>query len=82
MTAEEKALAALEQQAAAAMRELLEKARVPRGGIVVVGCSSSEVVGGSIGKASSLPWPGPFTRACAPRCSPRAFFWRRSAANT
>ncbi len=44
----------LQLQAADAVRELLEKARVPRGGIVVVGCSTSEVVGGSIGKASSM----------------------------
>lgn len=44
----------LQLQATDAVRELLEKARVPRGGIVVVGCSTSEVVGGSIGKASSM----------------------------
>lgn len=33
--------------------ELLEKAKVEKGGIIVVGCSTSEVCGGIIGKASS-----------------------------
>ena len=74
MTAEEKALAALEQQAAAAMRELLEKARVPRGGIVVVGCSSSEVVGGSIGKASSLPVAGAIYKGVCAALQPAGVF--------
>ena len=43
----------IEQQAAQAMRELCELAKVPEGGIVVVGCSSSEVGGGVIGHDSS-----------------------------
>ena len=36
-----------------AMRELLSLARVEQGNIVVVGCSTSEVCGGTIGKNSS-----------------------------
>ena len=36
------------------MRELIEKARPEAGGIVVVGCSSSEVLGEQIGSHSSL----------------------------
>ena len=43
----------IEKQAAAAARELCEIAKVPEGGIVVVGCSSSEVGGGVIGHDSS-----------------------------
>ena len=40
-------------QAQAALRELLAVAKLQRGDIVVVGCSSSEIIGGDIGKASS-----------------------------
>ena len=36
------------------MRELLEKANLAPGSLVVVGCSSSEIGGGVIGHASSL----------------------------
>ena len=36
------------------MRELLERASLTPGGLVVVGCSSSEVAGGVIGHASSF----------------------------
>lgn len=41
-------------QARAAVTELLENAKPEPGDILVVGCSSSEVLGGRIGKASSL----------------------------
>lgn len=43
----------IEKQAAEAARELCEIAKVKEGGIVVVGCSSSEVGGGVIGHDSS-----------------------------
>ncbi|MGN1346445.1 MAG: TIGR01440 family protein [Eubacteriales bacterium] len=43
----------IEKQAADAARELCAAAKVPAGGIVVVGCSSSEVGGGVIGHNSS-----------------------------
>ena len=43
----------IKEQAANAMRELLETANVPSGGLVVVGCSSSEIVGARIGKGST-----------------------------
>lgn len=43
----------LRAQARQAMRELLEAADLAPGDIVVVGCSSSEVLGQHIGKASS-----------------------------
>ena len=43
----------IKEQARAAVLELLESARLSRGDILVVGCSSSEVMGGRIGAASS-----------------------------
>jgi len=44
----------LTDQARTAVGELLEQARLSAGDVFVVGCSSSEVLGGHIGKASSL----------------------------
>ncbi len=41
-------------QARDAMRELLQKANLQPGALVVVGCSSSEIGGGTIGHDSSL----------------------------
>lgn len=50
----ENQLNALTAQAAQAVTELLDAAALRAGDIFVVGCSSSELVGGAIGKASSL----------------------------
>lgn len=44
----------LSAQAALAVIEVLDQANLKAGDIFVVGCSSSEVLGGRIGKASSL----------------------------
>ena len=44
----------MEEQSRQAVCELLEVSGMTPGQILVVGCSSSEVVGGHIGKASSL----------------------------
>lgn len=41
------------QQARAAVTELLELAGLEAGSLLVVGCSSSEILGGTIGKASA-----------------------------
>ena len=43
----------IKRSAEDAMTELLEIANVPAGSIVVVGCSSSEIVGARIGKGSA-----------------------------
>ncbi len=43
----------LKEQAKAAAEELIEKAKLREGQILVVGCSSSEICGGQIGHASS-----------------------------
>lgn len=44
----------IEQQAHQAVTELLEVAHLRKGDILVVGCSSSEIVGGQIGHESTL----------------------------
>ena len=44
----------IEQEARQAVTELLEQANLKKGDVFVVGCSSSEIVGGHIGKDSSL----------------------------
>ncbi len=44
----------LTAQAAQAVTELLDAAKLKQGDLFVVGCSSSEIVGGHIGHASSL----------------------------
>ena len=44
----------LKLQARQAVRELLAAAGLQAGSILVTGCSSSEITGGRIGKASSL----------------------------
>ena len=43
----------IREQAAAACRELCEKAGLQKGQILVVGCSSSEICGSKIGSSSS-----------------------------
>lgn len=50
----EEFLTEIKKQAGQAAGELLEKARLSQGDILVVGCSSSEVTGERIGTASSL----------------------------
>ena len=42
------------EQAKKAAEELCEIAKLKKGDIMVVGCSSSEIAGGTIGKNSSL----------------------------
>ena len=54
------------RQAAQAVTELLEQANLKPGQILVVGCSSSEVVGGRIGKNSSMEAAEAIYNAIAP----------------
>lgn len=44
----------IETEARQAVTELLAQAKLKKGDVFVVGCSSSEIVGGRIGKDSSL----------------------------
>ena len=46
-------LTSIADQARTAVTQLLDLAALDRGDLLVVGCSSSEVLGGHIGKASS-----------------------------
>lgn len=43
----------IKEQTEAAVRELIEKAKLKPGALVAVGCSSSEILGAKIGKGSS-----------------------------
>lgn len=47
--------AAIEEQAAAALQELIVKGEVRQGSLIVIGCSTSEVIGRTIGTAGSQP---------------------------
>ena len=49
----------IKEQARAAMQELLELAAPKPGSLVVVGCSSSEIMGARIGKGSTPRPPKP-----------------------
>ncbi len=53
-------------QAAQALKELMETARLKAGDILVVGCSSSEMVGGTIGKNSSMEAAAALYKGLAP----------------
>ena len=44
----------IEQQSKTAVLEILEKARLTKGSIFVIGCSSSEILGDQIGTATNL----------------------------
>ena len=69
----------IETEARQAVTELLAQAKLKKGDVFVVGCSSSEIVGGHIGKDSSLEAHRPCTRAL-PQCWPKtASGWPRSA---
>lgn len=50
---EESQLDEVREASSAVMRELLVEAQVPAGGLVVLGCSTSEIRGGRIGKFGS-----------------------------
>ena len=45
--------AAIEEQAAAALQELIVQGEVRQGSLIVIGCSTSEVIGRTIGTAGS-----------------------------
>lgn len=64
----------IENQARQAVTELLEAARLSAGDIFVVGCSSSEISGGRIGKASSLEAAQAVYRGVAPVLKERGVF--------
>lgn len=64
----------IKAQAAAAMRELLDAANVKAGGLVVVGCSSSEIMGANIGKGSTPEAANAVYEGIAPVLSERGLY--------
>ena len=56
----------IEQEARQAVTELLAEAKLKKGDVFVVGCSSSEIVGGRIGKDSSMEAAGAVYAGIAP----------------
>ena len=70
-------LAQVRQQAAAAAQELAEAAHLHRGQIVVVGCSTSEVVGQEGGQLVHAGGGGRHFRGAAQRIRPHGCVHRR-----
>ena len=64
----------IKQQTEAAVRELIELAGLSAGDLLVVGCSSSEIVGEKIGKGSSLSAAEAVYEAMAPVLRERGIF--------
>lgn len=67
-------LKAVERDAQLLVHELLECAALRAGDIFVVGCSSSEIVGGCIGKASSIEAAEAVYRGIAPSLKEKGVF--------
>jgi len=59
-------LQVITEQASAAVSELLERAALRKGDLLVIGCSSSEIVGETIGHGSSLEAAQTVFEAIAP----------------
>ena len=67
----------IEQEARQAVTELLAEAKLKKGDVFVVGCSSSEIVGGRIGKDSSIEAAQAVYAGIAPVLAARARAGRR-----
>ena len=65
---------AIARQAHDAMAELLERAKLPEGALVVVGCSSSEIMGSNIGKGSTPEAAEAVYDAVAPLLAERGLY--------
>ena len=82
----------IQKQAESAIRELLEVSKLRPGDLLVIGCSSSEIMGERIGKGSSMEAaqavydgiaPVLEQQGGSPRCwNSRGSCWRCSAAST
>lgn len=64
----------VKEQAAAAVRELVEVAGLQAGDLLVVGCSSSEVLGEKIGTASSMDAAGAIMDGILPILQEKGIF--------
>ena len=66
------------EQASQAMRELLDRSKICPGEIVVVGCSTSEVLGHQIGTTSSMEVAGALYNAIASQVRERGCYLNRA----
>lgn len=57
-----------------AFKELLNEANIRKGGILVIGCSSSEMVGGKIGKDSSMEAAKALLETLVPKLKERGIY--------
>ncbi len=64
----------IKDQAAQAVRELIEVAHLGQGDILVVGCSSSEILGEKIGTASSMDAAGAVLDGILPLLAEKGIF--------
>ncbi len=64
----------IQEQAAAAVRELIEVAGLQAGDVLVIGCSSSEVLGERIGTASSMDAAGAILDGVLPLLQEKGVF--------
>lgn len=64
----------IQEQAAAAVRELIEVAGLQAGDLLVIGCSSSEVLGEKIGTASSMDTAGAIMDGILPILQEKGIF--------
>ena len=64
----------IQEQAAAAVRELIEVAGLQAGDLLVIGCSSSEVLGEKIGTASSMDAAGAIMDGILPILQEKGIF--------
>ncbi|MBE7021663.1 MAG: TIGR01440 family protein [Ruminococcaceae bacterium] len=64
----------IKNQASQAMKELLDTARLAAGELFVIGCSTSEVTGGTIGKASSVDVARALWEGIAPHAEERGIY--------
>lgn len=70
------------EEAYSAAREILEKAKPEAGELFVVGCSTSEVGGASIGTYSSPSWQRWSSVESIRQRRKQASIWQPSAVNT
>ncbi len=68
------ALEHIEAQTRQAVTELLDTAHLQAGDLFVIGCSSSEITGGSIGKHSSMEAAAAVYRGAAPVLAERGIY--------
>ena len=72
----------IQAEARQAVEELLEQAKLKKGDVFVVGCSSSEIVGGTSARTAVWRPRRPSTQALHRCWLSAASGWRHSAAST